>query len=117
MMRWISWITFVVGLWFIAAPFALGYSGTFQATAGDVIVGLLIAASSLWMAVKADAAWWCNRALMLFGIWAIVAPFALGYRPTTNAMTSDVVAGVLVLAFAIVREVLTGRHRQQPAHA
>ena len=53
-MRWISWITFVVGVWLIAAPFALGYSGMFQATASDVIVGMLIAASSLWMAVKAD---------------------------------------------------------------
>ena len=117
MMRWISWITFVVGLWFIAAPFALGYSGMFQATASDVIVGMLIAASSLWMAFKADAAWWCNRALMLFGICAIVGPFALGYRPTTNAMTNDVAAGILVLAFAIVREVFTVRHRQRPAHA
>ena len=117
MMRWISWITFVVGLWLIAAPFALGYSGTFQATGSDVIVGLLIAASSLWMAFKADAAWWCNRTLMLFGIWAIVAPFALGYRPTTNAMTNDVAAGILVLALAIVREVFTVRHRQRPAHA
>ena len=117
MMRWISWITFVVGLWFIAAPFALGYSGTFQATASDVIVGLLIAASSLWMAFKADAAWWCNRALMLFGIWAIVGPFALGYRPTTTAMTNDVAAGILVLAFVIVREVFAVRHRQRPAHA
>lgn len=117
MMRWISWITFVVGLWLIAAPFALGYSGMFQAIASDVIVGMLIAASSLWMAFKADAAWWCNRALMLFGIWAIVAPFALGYRPTTNAMTSDVAAGILVLALAIVREVFTVRHRQRPAHA
>ena len=116
-MHWISWITFVVGVWFITAPFSLGYSGTFQATASDVIVGMLIAASSLWMAFKADAAWWGNRALMLFGIWAIVAPFALGYRPTTNAMTSDVAAGILVLALAIVREVFMGRRRQRPAHA
>jgi hypothetical protein len=45
-MRWISWITFVVGVWVSAAPFALGYSGMFQATASDVIVGILIAASS-----------------------------------------------------------------------
>lgn len=116
-MRWISWVTFVVGLWLIAAPFALGYSGMFQATASDVIVGLLIAASSLWMAVRADAAEWCNWALLLFGIWAIVAPFALGYRPTTNAMMNDVAAGILVLAVAIGREVFTVRHRHRPAHA
>jgi len=50
-------------------------------------------------------------------LWLIAAPFALGYRPTTNAMTSDVAAGILVLALAIVREVFTVRHRQRPAHA
>jgi hypothetical protein len=53
---------------------------------------------------------------MLFGVWAIVAPFALGYRPTATAMTNDVAAGILVLAVAIVREVVTLRHRR-PAHA
>lgn len=68
------------------------------------------------MALKADAAWWCNRALMLFGIWAIVAPFGLGYSSTTNAMTNDVATGVIVLALAIVREVFTGR-RQPLSHA
>ena len=83
-MRWMSWITFVVGLWLITAPFALGYSGTFSAAASDIIIGVLIAASSLWLAFKADAPWWCTWVLMLFGIWAIVAPFALGYsqQPT-----------------------------------
>src|SRR3990170_1190996 len=111
MMRWISWITFVVGLWFIAAPFALGYSGTFQATASDVIVGLLIAASSLWMAFKADAAWWCNRALMLFGIWAIVAPVRA--RLSADDQRHDE-RRRLVLALAIVRDVFTVRHCQLP---
>jgi hypothetical protein len=108
-MRWISWVTFVVGLWLIAAPFALGYSGTFQAASNDVGLGVLIVASSLWLAFKADAPGWLNWALMLFGVWTIAAPFALGYSSTTNAMMNDVAAGAIVVALAIVREVFTGR--------
>jgi SPW repeat-containing protein len=115
-MRRILWVALVVGLWLIAAPFALGYSGTFQAAANDVVLGVLIAASSLWIALKADAAWWCNRALILFGIWAIVAPFGLGYSSATTAMTNDVAAGVIVLALAIVRELFTV-HRQRLSRA
>lgn len=106
---WISWVTFVVGVWLIAAPFALGYSGTFQAATNDVGLGVLIAASSLWMALKAGAPGWLEWALMLFGVWTIIAPFALGYSSTTNAMANDVAAGVIVVALGIVREVFTGR--------
>lgn len=108
-MRWISWVTFVVGVWLIAAPFALGYSGTFQAATNDVGLGVLIAAWSLWMALKAGAPGWLDWALMLFGVWTIIAPFALGYSSTTNAVANDVAAGVIVVALGIVREVFTGR--------
>jgi hypothetical protein len=108
-MRWIPWFMFVVGLWLTAAPFALGYSGTFQAATNDVGLGVLIAASSLWIALTADAPGWLDWALMLFGVWAIIAPFALGYGSTTNAVTNDAVAGVIVLALAVARHVFTGR--------
>jgi hypothetical protein len=115
-MRWISWVTFVVGVWLIAAPFALGYSGTFPAAANDIGLGVLIAASSFWLAFKADAPWWLDWALMLFGAWTIAAPFALGYSTTTNVMMNDVAAGAIVVALAIVREVFTGR-RARVMHA
>jgi hypothetical protein len=80
-----------------------------QRVRNDVSLGVLIAASSLWMGFKADAPGWLNWALMLFGVWTIAAPFALGYRSTTNAMMNDVAAGAIVVAVAIVREVFTGR--------
>jgi cellobiose-specific phosphotransferase system component IIC len=41
---------------------------------------------------------------MLFGIWAVIAPFALGYSATTTAMVNDVAAGVIVLVLAIVHQ-------------
>lgn len=37
-----SWTNAVLGGWLIAAPFALGYSGTGAAVANDIIVGLVV---------------------------------------------------------------------------
>lgn len=37
-----SWTNAVLGGWLIAAPFALGYSGTDAAVANDIIVGLIV---------------------------------------------------------------------------
>jgi hypothetical protein len=108
-MRSIPWITLVVGLWLLAAPFVVGYWDTFPATANDVALGVLIAAASLWMVLKADAPGWLDWALMIFGIWAVIAPFTLGYSARTIAMANDVAAGVIVIVLAIVRQVSTSR--------
>ena len=86
-----------------------GVQGTFQAATTDIGLGALIAAWSLWLAFKAAAPGWLNWALMLFGVWTIIAPFGLGYSSTITAMTNDVAAGVIVVALGIVREVFTGR--------
>ena len=108
-MRSIPWITLAIGLWLIAAPFVVGYSDTFPATANDVALGVLISASSVWMALRADAPGWLHWTLMLFGMWAVIAPFALGYSATTTAMATDVAAGVIVLVLAIVHQTVTSR--------
>lgn len=111
-MGWIYWISVVIGLWLIASPFALGYTGIVQATVNDISLGVVIAATSLWMALKVNTPAWLGWALMLFGVWVIVAPFALAYSATTSATMNDAVTGVIVLAVAITREVFAGRRRR-----
>lgn len=110
-MRWIFWVTFVVGLWLIAAPFGLAYSEIVQATVNDIGLGVLIAGASLWIALRANAPGWLGWALMACGVWAVIAPFALGYSSTASAMTNDVAAGVVVIVAAIARELFAGRRR------
>lgn len=51
-MTWLSWSNVVLGLWLIAAPFVLGYSGTAAAMWNEVIVGLLIAGLGTWSALE-----------------------------------------------------------------
>lgn len=48
-------------------------------------------------------------ALVLIGIWLVVAPFVLRYTETTQAVVSDVIAGAVV---AIAALMLALRHEE-----
>ncbi len=39
---WLSWVTFVLGLWLIASPFILGYDGQIRPMASDVFAGIAV---------------------------------------------------------------------------
>ncbi len=108
-MTWASWIDFVLGIWLIIAPFALGYrmmSG--RATIEDVIFGILIAAFSLWTALKlTKAAGWL---LGIFGLWVLIAPFVLHTHVVRRVTPNDVIVGIAVLVLAILRTTAGGEH-------
>ncbi len=49
--RALDWINALVGVWLIAAPFVLGYTGVAGALWNDVIVGIAVAVLGGWAAV------------------------------------------------------------------
>ncbi len=109
-MRWASWINFILGLWLIVAPFALGYSHVAGAAPQDVILGILIAAFSLWMAATFVAPAGPSWLVVVFGIWVIIAPYVLGYaHQLGSAVANDVIVGIVVLILALVRAVGMGQ--------
>jgi SPW repeat len=94
-----AWISLVLGIWLLAAPFALG---TFPANnrlplTNDLALGVLLVASSWWIlaasAMPAIAAWF----QMVCGAWLIVAPFALQHRTLSRAVADAVAVGIVVL--------------------
>ncbi len=108
-MRSASWVNFILGLWLIVAPFALGYSHIAGAAPEDVILGILIAAFSLWMAATLVAPAGPSWLVVLFGIWVIIAPFVLGYaHQLGRAIANDVIVGIVVLILGLVRAVHLG---------
>jgi hypothetical protein len=114
-MRWASWINFILGLWLIVSPFALKYSHVSRAVPEDVILGILIAAFSLWMAATHEALATPAWLVVLFGIWVTIAPFVLGYSPQlASAVANDIIVGVVVLVLALVRAVGVGRPAARP---
>jgi hypothetical protein len=50
--RTLDWINALLGVWLIAAPFVLGYTGVAYALWNDVIVGIAVAVLGVWAAVR-----------------------------------------------------------------
>jgi len=46
-----SWTNAVLGVWLLAAPFALGYTATAAAMWNDIVVGLVVVVLGAWSAV------------------------------------------------------------------
>jgi len=47
----LSWINAVLGLWLVLAPFILSYSKTTVAMVNDLIVGIVVVILGIWAAV------------------------------------------------------------------
>ena len=104
-MKWLSWSNVVLGFWLIVAPFALGYSSVRSAAGDDVALGLLIAACAMWRAVspEAPAMRGVSWVVAAAGVWVLVAPMTLGYLGLHVAAGNDMVVGLLVVSFAVIR--------------
>lgn len=106
-MKGLSWTNFVLGLWLLISPFTLGYGGI--AATEDIIVGILIAAFALWRALGEDTEGMkgVSWTVAVLGLWAIIAPFALGYTAIALAVWNDVIVGLIVATLAFVRALET----------
>ncbi len=114
-MRAASWVNFILGLWLIVAPFALGYAHIAGAAPEDVILGILIAAFSLWMAATFVAPAGVSWLVVLFGICVVIAPYVLGYaHQMGTTVANDVIVGIVVLVLALVRAVGIGHVTRRP---
>ncbi len=49
---WEEWVNVVLGLWLIASPFVLGFTGVTEAMWNHIIVGLLIGADAVWVILQ-----------------------------------------------------------------
>lgn len=49
---WEEWLETVFGAWLVIAPFVLGFTDMTLATINHIVVGVIIAVDSAWMAMK-----------------------------------------------------------------
>lgn len=115
-MKWLSWTNVILGLWLIAAPFALGYASVGTAVAEDVILGVIVAAFALWRVLGPETSGMRSVSwiVMLAGLWVLVAPFAIGYTVAPAAVANDVFIGFVILILGGVRAVMPAR--EVPVH-
>lgn len=89
----------LIGIWLIISPFVVATFNHLQnATANNVIVGILIALCALLRISSGKAAWsLCN---VILGIWMLISSFVLGFSSSTVAMWHNVIAGVVAAVLA-----------------
>lgn len=91
-------VNIVAGLGLFLAPWLVGFSADAYAAWNAWIVGAaiaVIAAAALYAFYEAEE--WVN---LVLGVWAVGAPWVLGFSAVAPAMWVHVIAGTVVAALA-----------------
>lgn len=105
------WITGILGLILAISPYMFGYSNDAAALWTSLIVGGATIVVSLLEATRADRDQWEYWVAGILGLFAVIAPFILGFGGNTSAMWTTVVIGILIAIFAGSRLFTTGSGR------
>jgi len=101
-------LSVVLGVCLALTPWVLGFAGEPAAAWNAWLVGAAIAVVAVG-AFLAFRPWegWVKFAL---GVWAIVAPWLLGFSHVDSAIYAHVIVGVMVAALSAI-EIWVGRNR------
>lgn len=93
------WLTGILGLGMLLAPFVFNFVDNPAALWTSLILGVFAVGLSFIEAVHKDASWeyWVVEGV---GLLAIIAPFVFGFNTHANAMWVSIVAGVVLVAVA-----------------
>lgn len=105
------WITGILGLALVLAPFVVGYAENTVALATSCALGVVVLAMSVLEAVKSERDKWEYWVAFAIGLLSLVAPFALGFSEHPQALWTSVLLGVLIAVTAGSR-LYTGQFRQ-----
>ena len=93
-------VNIVAGLGLLLSPWYLGYAAETYAAWNAWIVGAavtLIAVAALFAFHQVEE--WAN---VVLGLWAVIAPWALGFSAVAAATWAHVVAGLVVAVLAAI---------------
>jgi VIT1/CCC1 family predicted Fe2+/Mn2+ transporter len=106
----INIISAALGAFLVASPWLFGFSGERTATLSACITGVLIGLVALVSFIQLRE--WEGWTGLMLGVWALVAPWILGFDGLVAAMWSHVGVGVAVAAMAALE--LWMMHRDPP---
>ncbi|MCL4487697.1 MAG: SPW repeat protein [Chloroflexi bacterium] len=104
------WITGILGVLLIVAPFVLVFNGNLVATWTSVILGAAIVVVSAIKGLLHDATPWEYWVAGILGILAIVSPFVLRFSALPSALYTTIVLGLIVLLAAAYQLMGTRTH-------
>ena len=100
MNRYMFWLTGLLGLALIVAPFVLGFNTDTNAMWSSIVLGAVILVASVLEGAFRDASNWEYWLGALAGILAVVAPFLLQFNTpeqSTQMWTSIILGAVISL--------------------
>lgn len=101
--RTVGFINLLLGAWLIITPYWFGYTSG-AAKWNQTILGIVIAVLAI-LRMLAPAQRWLSSLIGIAGIWAIIAPFILGYN-LAGAYWNEVIVGIIVTYLAFFNSTL-----------
>jgi len=101
------WLTGILGVFLIIAPFVLGYASNTMAMASSIVLGALVVIVSIIKGAIPDMTRWEYWVAGILGILAILAPFVLGFAQTGPLDVSVTLGAVLIVVAGY--QLLAGR--------
>ncbi len=96
----LSWITVVLGVWLIIAPFIITVP-SMVAMWNSIIVGVIVLVLSWIRAANPTSSPGLSWINAILGLWLIVAPFVLRMASSTSFRWNDIVLGIAVIVFSV----------------
>lgn len=113
--RTASTINFLLGVWLIITPYWFGYTSS-AARWDQTIIGIVVLVLAGVRAVAPNLRW-TSFITGLAGIWAVIAPFILGYNRSA-AYWNEIIVGVIVALLAFYNSSLSaGGQTHHHTHA
>jgi general stress protein CsbA len=105
------WLTGILGILLIVAPFALGYRSDSPALWSNIILGLIVLVVSAIKGFFPDKTRWEYWVAGIMGVLAIIAPFVLSFSVVNTALWASIILG-LIVAILSGYKAFTMDHRQ-----
>lgn len=94
------YLTGLLGLVAVAAPFLFGYSNDTAALWTSLVVGTVLIVASVIEGLADDKDRWEYWVAGIAGLGAIIAPFALGFSASAAAVWTMIVVGIVAIIAA-----------------
>ena len=94
------WITGILGFALVVAPFIFGYSDNPVALWTSLILGGAVMVDSYIEKIADDKGQWEYVVAEIVGLFAIVAPFTLGFGHITQAVWMSAAVGILLIVIS-----------------
>lgn len=102
--HWQDWVFGLIGVWLIAAPWALGVAGTGAATAtwsAVTLGGLVLVLTSLGLFGAGGKMEWTDYAIAVVGLVLLLSPWIMGFGGLGVIVWNAVFCGIVLITAAL----------------